>query len=183
MEVSKFTLELDEWVIGACDVAGTAGSGAHAGRALNHGAYYLGMLTHAEIIVRTPDHDVACAMNARLYLVGACTGRSAGFSPTSGASATSSAAYLHVRLVVALGCPLGREGEIAEIGSLLRGAFCPEDEKLASILSSSRFDRHLRHSSSSQKRKVASRSHVSEPSRRITTLSFRRSYRLSGGFR
>ena len=66
MEVSKFTLELDEWVIGACDVAGTAGSGAHAGRALNHGAYYLGMLTHAEIIVRTPDHDVACAMNARL---------------------------------------------------------------------------------------------------------------------
>ena len=117
MEVSKFTLELDEWVIGACDVAGTAGSGAHAGRALNHGAYYLGMLTRAGIIVRTPDHDVACAMNARLYLVGACTGRSAGFSPTSGASATSSAAYLHVRLVVALGCPLGREGEIAEIDS------------------------------------------------------------------
>src|SRR5205814_4286093 len=33
------------------------------------------------------------------------------------------------------GCFLGREGEIAEIGSLLRGAFCPEQEQLASILS------------------------------------------------
>ena len=33
-----------------------------------------------------------------------------------------------------LGCFLGCQGEIAEIGSLLRGAFRPEDEKLASIL-------------------------------------------------
>src|SRR5262245_23845963 len=33
------------------------------------------------------------------------------------------------------GCFLGCEGEIAEIGSLLRGAFCPEDEKPASIFS------------------------------------------------
>src|SRR6516165_8369825 len=36
--------------------------------------------------------------------------------------------------VVRLGCFLGCEGEIAEVGSLSRGAFCPEDEKLASIL-------------------------------------------------
>src|SRR5262245_57657116 len=62
MEVSKFTLELDERVVGACNVAGAARSGAHAGRGLDHGAYYLGMLAHAEIIVRAPDHDVACAM-------------------------------------------------------------------------------------------------------------------------
>src|SRR5262249_33303694 len=102
MQVGKFTLELDERVIGARDVAGAARSGAHASRGLDHGAYYLGMLTHAEIIVRTPDHDVACAMNARLCLVVACTGRSAGFSPTSGASATSSSGYLRVR---PRGCP------------------------------------------------------------------------------
>src|SRR5262245_29180235 len=37
--------------------------------------------------------------------------------------------------VVRLGCFLGCEGEIAEVGSLSRGAFCPEDEKPASILS------------------------------------------------
>src|SRR6516225_2619918 len=36
--------------------------------------------------------------------------------------------------VVRLGCFLGCEGKIAEVGSLSRGAFCPEDEKLASIL-------------------------------------------------
>src|SRR5262249_17986437 len=36
--------------------------------------------------------------------------------------------------VVRLGCFFGCEGEIAEVGSLCRGAFCPEDEKLASIL-------------------------------------------------
>ena len=37
--------------------------------------------------------------------------------------------------VVRLGCFLGCEGEIAEVGSLSRGAFCPEDEKPASIFS------------------------------------------------
>src|SRR5262249_62278580 len=31
-----------------------------------------------------------------------------------------------------LSCFLRCEGEVGEIGSLLRGAFCPEDEKLAS---------------------------------------------------
>src|SRR5262245_43918588 len=34
-----------------------------------------------------------------------------------------------------LSCLLRCEGEVGEIGSLLRGAFCPEDEKLASIFS------------------------------------------------
>src|SRR5262249_46594578 len=62
MQVGKFTLELDERVIGACDVAGAAGFSAHAGRGRDHGAYYLGMLTHAEIIVRAPNDDVACTM-------------------------------------------------------------------------------------------------------------------------
>jgi hypothetical protein len=53
---------------------------------------------------------------------------------------TSTAKSLPLRLrknavtVVRLGCFLGCEGEIAEVGSLSRGAFCPEDEKLASIL-------------------------------------------------
>ena len=64
-------------------------------------------------------------------------------------------------------CACSKKNNIRRIGNDLTRS---EDEKLASILNSSRFDRHLRHSSSSQKRKVASRSHVSEPSRRITTL-------------
>src|SRR5215470_13765955 len=61
MQIGKLALELDQRVIGVCDVAGPAGSGAHAGRGLDHGAYHLGMLAHAKIIVRARDHDVACA--------------------------------------------------------------------------------------------------------------------------
>src|SRR5208282_1102171 len=37
---------------------GTAGAGAHPRRGLDHGADDLGMLAHAEIVVRAPDHDV-----------------------------------------------------------------------------------------------------------------------------
>ncbi len=58
VKVSKLALKLDEGMIVARDVTGAAGAGAHAGRGLDHGANHLGVLTHAEVIVRAPDHDV-----------------------------------------------------------------------------------------------------------------------------
>ena len=59
MQVGKLALELDQRVVGAGDVAGAAGAGAHAGRGLDHGADHLGMLAHAEIVVGAPHDDVA----------------------------------------------------------------------------------------------------------------------------
>src|SRR5580704_5512468 len=41
------------------DVAGPAGAGAHAGCGLDHGADHFGVLAHAEIVIRAPDHDVS----------------------------------------------------------------------------------------------------------------------------
>src|ERR1700712_5919788 len=49
-------------MMGAGDVARAAGAGADAGGGLDHGADHLGMLSHAEIVVGTPDHDVARAL-------------------------------------------------------------------------------------------------------------------------
>ncbi len=46
-------------MVGAGNVARAAGAGAHARRGLDHRADHLGVLAHAEIIVRAPDHDVA----------------------------------------------------------------------------------------------------------------------------
>src|SRR5580658_4893087 len=47
---------------GASNVAGAAGAGAHAGRRLDHGADHLRMLSHAEVIVGAPDHDLFRAL-------------------------------------------------------------------------------------------------------------------------
>src|SRR5262245_62948233 len=70
-----------------------------------------------------------------------CTSRFSMLYEQASSARTSTAKSLPLRLrkecghtVVRLGCFLGCEGEIAEVGSLSRGAFCPEDEKLASIL-------------------------------------------------
>ena len=62
MQLSDFALQLDERVIGPGNVAGAAGTGAHAGRRFDHGADHLRVLAHAEVIVRTPDHDRARAV-------------------------------------------------------------------------------------------------------------------------
>ena len=59
VQIGKFLLELDQRMVGAGDIAGAAGAGADAGRGLDHGADHLRMLTHAEVVVGTPDHDVA----------------------------------------------------------------------------------------------------------------------------
>ena len=61
VQVGEFALQLDQRMVGAGDVAGAAGAGAHAGGDVDHGADHLRVLGHAEIIVGTPDDDVALA--------------------------------------------------------------------------------------------------------------------------
>src|SRR5690349_19565114 len=46
-------------MMGARDITGAAGAGAEPGGGLDHGADHLGVLAHAEIVVRAPDHDIA----------------------------------------------------------------------------------------------------------------------------
>ena len=66
VQVGELALELDQRMIGAGDVAGAAGAGAHAGRGLDHGADHLRVLAHAEVVVGAPDHDVSAPpANAR----------------------------------------------------------------------------------------------------------------------
>ena len=62
VQVGEFTLQLDQRVVGAGDVAGAAGPGAHPGRSLDHGADHLGVLAHAEVVVGAPYDDVARAV-------------------------------------------------------------------------------------------------------------------------
>ena len=59
VQVGELALELDQRMVGAGDIAGAAGAGAHAGGDVDHGADHLGVLGHAEIIVGAPDHDLA----------------------------------------------------------------------------------------------------------------------------
>ncbi len=62
VQVGELTLELDQRMVGAGDVARAARAGAHAGCGLDHGADHLRVLGHAEVVVRAPDHDVALAL-------------------------------------------------------------------------------------------------------------------------
>ncbi len=59
MQVGELALELDQRMVGAGDVAGAAGAGAHAGCGLDHRADHLWVLAHAEIVVGAPHDDVA----------------------------------------------------------------------------------------------------------------------------
>ena len=62
MQVGELALQLDQRMVGAGDVAGAAGAGAHAGGDVDHGADHLGVLGHAEIVVGAPDHHLARAL-------------------------------------------------------------------------------------------------------------------------
>ena len=62
VQVCELTLELDQRMVGAGDIARTARAGAHAGCGLDHGADHLRVLSHAEVVVRAPDHDVPLAL-------------------------------------------------------------------------------------------------------------------------
>ena len=62
VQVGELALQLDQRMVGAGDVAGAAGAGAHARRGLDHGADHLRVLAHAEVVVGAPDHDLARAL-------------------------------------------------------------------------------------------------------------------------
>ena len=61
VEVGQLALKLDQRMIGAGDVTGAACPGTHAGCSFDHGADHLRVLSHAEVVVGTPDHDAARA--------------------------------------------------------------------------------------------------------------------------
>jgi hypothetical protein len=74
VQVGKLALQFDQRVAGAGNIAGAAGARAHAGRGLNHGADHLRMLTHAEVVVRAPDHSGARAVGGMPDRVGKTPG-------------------------------------------------------------------------------------------------------------
>ena len=62
VQVGELLLERDQGMIGAGDVAGAAGAGAHPGRGLHHRPDHLGVLAHAQIVVGAPHDDVTGAV-------------------------------------------------------------------------------------------------------------------------
>ena len=64
VEIGKLLLQQHMVMIGAADIAGATGAGAAAIERAVHGSEHIGMLAHAEIIVRAPDGDVARAVRA-----------------------------------------------------------------------------------------------------------------------
>src|SRR5215470_15752279 len=61
MQISKLQLQLDQGMIGAGDIARATGAGPETGRRRHHRPDHLRVLTHSEVIVRAPDHDLAGA--------------------------------------------------------------------------------------------------------------------------
>ena len=59
VKLGEFRLQFDERMVGARDVAGAAGAGAHAAGCVLHRRDDIGMLPHAQIVVGTPDGDLA----------------------------------------------------------------------------------------------------------------------------
>src|SRR5580704_236133 len=59
MQAGEFAFQFDEGMISAGDVPRTAGARAHSRSRLDHCADHVGMLRHAEVIVRAPDHNLA----------------------------------------------------------------------------------------------------------------------------
>src|SRR6185312_2096728 len=74
MQVGELALKLDQRMVGAGNVAGAAGAGAHASGSLHHGADDLRMLRHAEIVVGAPDHDIARTLRGVPHSVGETSG-------------------------------------------------------------------------------------------------------------
>src|SRR3974390_2729474 len=62
VQVGELALQFDQRMIGASDVAGSAGPGAPPGGRLDHGADDFGVLGHAQVVVRAPNHDFLGAL-------------------------------------------------------------------------------------------------------------------------
>jgi hypothetical protein len=63
VEVGERALELHQRAVGARDVARAAGADAELGGGILHCGDHLGVLAHAEIIVRAPDGDFALVVS------------------------------------------------------------------------------------------------------------------------
>jgi len=61
VQIGKLMLQLNQRVVGSSDIAGAAGTGAEARRRRHHCPDHLRVLSHAEIVVRAPDHDLTPA--------------------------------------------------------------------------------------------------------------------------
>src|SRR3546814_6562536 len=73
MEIGKLRLQLDMIMGVAADIAGAARSGADIVQRLFHRGDHLGMLSHGEIIVGTPDGDRSRAIVAgKAARIGIC---------------------------------------------------------------------------------------------------------------
>ncbi len=59
VEIGQFVLKINQRMVGARDVARAACTGAHSGRGFDHRANDLGVLSHPEVIVGAPHHDIA----------------------------------------------------------------------------------------------------------------------------
>ncbi len=62
VQIGELVLKPDQRMRGAGDVAGAPSAGPHPGCRLDHGANDFRMLSHAEVIVGTPDHDFLRAL-------------------------------------------------------------------------------------------------------------------------
>src|SRR5258708_10413633 len=59
MQAGEFAFQFDEGMISAGDVPRTAGACARWRSSLDHCADHVGVLSHAEVSVRAPDHNLA----------------------------------------------------------------------------------------------------------------------------
>ena len=111
VQVGELTLELDQRMVVAGNVARAAGAGAHPGRRLDHGADHFRMLTHAEIIVGAPDDDVFRPIRRMPERVGETSGNAleigehpiAPFGPQPGQRLGEIAVVVYVRAVFGIG--------------------------------------------------------------------------------
>ena len=70
VQVGKFALQLDVEVGGAGNIAGAARAAANIVQRRVHGAQHLGVLTHAQIIVGTPDDDILLPPGGKMAGIG-----------------------------------------------------------------------------------------------------------------
>src|SRR5690606_31047774 len=72
VQIGELQFELYQRVVGAGDIARAAGAGTHAFRSALHGGDHIGMLSHAKIVIGTPDGDLLGFAISAPYCTGKC---------------------------------------------------------------------------------------------------------------
>ena len=73
MQVGQFSFQHDVVMGRSRNIAGTACPAAHSVQGLRHRVDHFGVLSHAQIIVRTPDHDIARTIGPMMLRIGEST--------------------------------------------------------------------------------------------------------------